>query len=247
MAFPESPTPQRRFSPTPLRVTAALLGLVLVVSVVLLVIGQVSGRDRASAEQGIPPSPSYSQQATSASTEASSCPDNEGSQDSQLTQAPPATWRYQEVTAFPVSPQFGPAVTTDVGRFCFQHSATGALFMAANAAAAGSSSSADGVHSWMERAVATGPQREYILARSGQGSAPGAQVTLSGFKILDYTQSTATVDLGFTVVSGGQTKFASATYLLTWQNNDWKIRSDITNVLTVVVVPDLAGFVSWGP
>ncbi|MEK8229337.1 hypothetical protein NKG05_30680 [Oerskovia sp. M15] len=49
--------------------------------------------------------------------------------------APDAEWAYQGTTAYPTSTKFGPGETNDDGvRYCFQHSPTGAVFAAANAA-----------------------------------------------------------------------------------------------------------------
>ncbi len=51
-----------------------------------------------------------------------------------LSAAPAAEWAFQDTTAYPTSPEFGPGETNADGvRYCFQHSPEGAVFAAANA------------------------------------------------------------------------------------------------------------------
>lgn len=236
---------------TPVKVAAAVVVLVLLVAVVLVVVNLFGGGS-SQTPQGVAPSAlattASSGNTSTAATGAPACPDNEGSQDRIVAQAPAATWRYQELVAYPVSPEFGPAVTDNVGRFCFQHSPTGALFMAVNAAASGSATSGDFGQTYLERIAADGPYRDQYLKQGTPGyGGQGVRIAVKGFKVLDYTGGTATIDLGLDGTVKGKQAYASAIYLLTWQNGDWKLRTDVEQPLTVSVLPDLAGYIPWGP
>lgn len=240
---------------TPVKVLGVVVVLVLLLAVVLLVVNVFRGGD--DVPQGVAPSAVATEdsgggggEGTSGATAAGApaCPENEGSQDRIVAEAPQATWRYQELIAYPVSEQFGPAITDDVGRFCFQHSPTGALFMALNAAASGSARSGDFGQAYLARIVADGPYREQQLAKGTPGyGGEDSRIAVAGFKVLDYTGGTATIDLGIDGTYKGQQAYASAVYLLTWQDGDWRLRSDVEEPLNVSVLPNLAGYIPWAP
>ena len=254
MAYSPQAPGSSRFTPRAL-VVAAVVVLVLLIAVVLLVVSFFRGGD--DVPQGVAPSAVATQDSGGDSSERDSgaaaagapvCPENEGSQDRIVAEAPEATWRYQDLIAYPVAPEYGPAVTDDVGRFCFQHSPTGALFMALNAVASGSARSGDFGQAYLARIVADGPYREQQLTKGTPGyGGEDSRIAVAGFKVLDYTGGTATIDLGIDGTYKGQQAYASAVYLLTWQDGDWKLRSDVEEPLNVSVLPDLAGYIPWSP
>ena len=248
---PPTQRPSRVPSPisTPVKVLAAVVVLVLLLGVVLLVVNFFRGGD--DVPQGVAPSAvatedSAGQDSAASAAGAPVCPENEGSQDRVVAEAPEATWRYQDLTAYPVSPEFGPAVTDDVGRFCFQHSPTGALFMAANALAAGSAVSGDNGQAWFARTVAAGPYRDQLLNQGTPGyGLENGRISTAGFKVLDYTGGTATIDIALDATIDNQQVYGSGIYLLTWEDGDWKFRSDVEQPMNVSVLPDLAGYIPW--
>ncbi|MBE9924858.1 hypothetical protein G8C93_02995 [Cellulosimicrobium cellulans] len=163
-----------------------------------------------------------------------------------LSTAPAANWAYQGTTAYPTSPDFGPGETSADGvRFCFQHSPTGALFMAANALVQGSDPAVS--QAWVEYGLADGPHREELLGQVGDTSgSEGTRMSLAGFRMLAYDGDTARVDLAVRASSEGQNLTLSGVYELVWQDGDWKISADVAQPLNTATVPDLAGYITWG-
>lgn len=163
-----------------------------------------------------------------------------------LSTAPAADWAYQGTTAYPTSPEFGPGETSADGvRFCFQHSPTGALFMAANALVQGSDPAAS--QAWIEYALADGPYREELIGQVGDTSgSESTRMSLAGFRMLAYDGDTARVDLAVRASSEGQNLTLSGVYELVWQDGDWKISADVAQPLNTATVPDLAGYITWG-
>lgn len=163
-----------------------------------------------------------------------------------LSTAPAADWAYQGTTAYPTSPEFGPGETSADGvRFCFQHSPTGALFMAANALVQGSDPAVS--QAWIEYGLADGPYREELIGQVGDPSgSQGTRMSLAGFRMLAYDGDTARVDLAVRASSEGQNLTLSGVYELVWQDGDWKISADVAQPLNTATVPDLAGYITWG-
>ncbi len=166
-----------------------------------------------------------------------------------LTTAPDAEWEYQGTIAYPTSTTYGPGDTTPEGvRHCFQHSPEGALFAAANAVVQGSD--AGTVGTWLEYFIAEGPHREAVLsAGAGSGtSRSGVRLAIAGFRVLAYDGETARIDVAVRGGTGGQTVNLSMMYALAWENGDWKLAvSDPSAPIDVASLPDVVGYVSWGP
>lgn len=166
-----------------------------------------------------------------------------------LTTAPDATWEYQGTVAYPTSTTYGPGeVTSDGVRHCFQHSPAGALFAAANAVVQGSDPSSVGT--WLDYFVADGPHRDAVLAAgSGSGTGgSGVRVEIAGFRVLSYDEASARVDVAVRGGTAGQTVNLSMVYALVWENGDWKLSvSDPDAPIDVANLPDLAGYLTWGP
>ena len=121
----------------------------------------------------------------------------------------------------------------------------GTMFMAANAVAQGSDPATSA--QWASLALADGRYREQLLSQvSGGSSSEGTRLSIAGFRILNYDGSTARVDLGTKVSSGGQNVTMSAVYELVWQGGDWKISSDVQAPIDAASIPDLAGYITWG-
>lgn len=169
--------------------------------------------------------------------------------DGRLTSAPDVdAWEYQGTIAYPVSEEYGPADTTAAGvRSCFQRSPEGALLAAANALA--QASDAELAPAWADYFLGVGEHRaEWIANAGGSASAEpsGVRLTVAGFRLLDYTGSTARVDLGVDAVTDGARSTNSYVYELVWQDGDWKLDAGAVQPLNHAVVPDLAGYVDWG-
>jgi len=232
----------------------AAAGVIAVVVVLGIVLAVANSRD------SDPSPPPAAGPASTSATAATSAPATEGEGEGEasvcglkgevlagtVTTAPEATWEYQGTIGYPTSNTYGPGERTPENvRYCFQHSPTGALFMAANAAAQGSDPATSA--QWASRALADGRYHDELLGRLGGGSSSeGTRLTIAGFRILSYDGTTARVDLGTEVSSGGQNITMSAVYELVWQSGDWKISSDVQTPLDAAEVPDLAGYIPWG-
>lgn len=169
-----------------------------------------------------------------------------------VTAPPTTTWRYQGVTAYPTSPTYGPGKTASAGyRYCFQHSPTGAVFAGASAitnAFAQASKSASAVNAWIDYFAGAGPYRKQFLAQQGgSGSTPpaGEQVAITGFRLLSYTASTATVAIAVSLAGGGHSGLDSFTYALSWQNGDWKIDADTPQAFSSGPLTNLTNYIPW--
>lgn len=163
-----------------------------------------------------------------------------------LTAPPAVTWTYQGTIAYPKSPEFGPGKTAPEGyRYCFQRSPAGALVMAANATAQGSDPQLG--TTWSKYVLAQGPYREELEGKAGTATgAEGTRLKLAGFRVLDYTDTNARVDLAFQVSAQNQTLLLSAVYELVWQDGDWKMSADVQRPLDTATIPDLTGYTPWG-
>lgn len=164
-----------------------------------------------------------------------------------LSIAPETQWQYQDTTAYPISPQYGPGAVSEEGyRYCFQHSPEGALLAAANAVVQGTDTT--NIGSWLNYFIARGPYREELLSQGVDGTdTTGTRIEIAGFRLLSYTGDTANVDIGVNGFTQGQTVTLSMVYALTWEDGDWKlVVSDPNAPLNIANLPDLSGYTAWG-
>lgn len=229
-------------------VAAVVVVIIVVVGVVLGVRG-MSGNDDATpapTSSGDPARPSPTATEAVDGGDASVCGLAGEELSGTVSTAPVAEWAYQGVIAYPTSPEFGPGVADASSvRTCFQHSPEGALFAAANAIAQGSDPAT--AEPWLNQALSDGANRDRFLSEAGAQGTSGMRLELVGFRLLAYDGDTARVDLGYQVSGAGQAGAVSAVTELVWQDGDWKVRADLEEPLDVAPVPDLAGYVSWGP
>lgn len=230
-------------------IVAAVVVVIIVVVGIVLGLRGMSGNDDAApapTSSGDPAPPSPTATAPVSGQDASVCGLDGEKLSGTLPKAPAAEWAYQGVIAYPKSPEFGPGITDASSvRTCFQHSPEGALFAAANAIAQGSDPAT--AEPWLNAALSDGANRDRFLSEAGAQGTSGMRLELAGFRLLAYDGDTARVDLGYQVSADGQAGAVSAVTELVWQNGDWKVRADLDAPLDVAPVPDLAGYVSWGP
>lgn len=164
-----------------------------------------------------------------------------------LSTAPEAVWEFQGTTGYPTSSAFGPGKTNADGvRYCFQQSPSGALFAAANAVAQGSDPTVQ--EAFAEYFIAEGPGRDAAIANATSASASSGRIEIAGFRLLEYGEGSARVDVAVRATSNGQTIYASAVYPVTWADGDWKLVVSDTGQMQFAFaqIPDLAGYISWG-
>lgn len=245
MATDDEPNP---FTRPGFIAAAVVVALIVVLGIVLVIMNAT--RDGGPGPTP-PPSPDTTTTAPTPDTTTAASDESICGLDGQVltgtvTSAPDAEWKYQGTIGYPTSSTYGPGETTSEGvRYCFQHSPTGALFMAANAVAQGSDPTTS--PQWATQALAAGRYRDELLAPVSGGSSPeGTRLTIAGFRILNYDGATARVDLGTRISSEGQNLTMSAVYELVWQDGDWKISSDVPAPIDAASIPDLAGYITWG-
>lgn len=226
-------------------VSAALIALIVVLGVIVAI--RVAG-DNSTSPPPTSPSPAPTSSIPSASNDpaASVCGIPAGTGTDELTTPPAVTWAFQGTIAYPFSPEFGAGKTATEGyRYCFQHSAAGAVVMAANSIAQGSDPKLG--DSWAEYVLGPGRYRDQLSNEMGTATgAEGTRLKVAGFRVLAYTGMSARVDLGVQVSGQNQSLTMSVVYELVWDDGDWKISADVERPVDTATIPDLSGYVPWG-
>ncbi len=165
--------------------------------------------------------------------------------DSTTPTAPPAglTWRSTTVGLLPSSPTDGPAVHDHGIDRCFSHTPTGAVLAAVTI------NLELLMPSWspaMNNQVLHNDGYDQLLtgyqANPPDGTAPPN--TITGFRVLSYLSSTATVSLVLIDTAGSALQDCPTT--LAWTNNDWLISPLPNGHLSATCTTTQEGsFVSW--
>jgi hypothetical protein len=154
-------------------------------------------------------------------------------------------WRYSNAMAYPVSPVYGPGRTSDQGfRYCFQHSAVGALFAAANSMAFDDVDAAQAL-AYSEYLLAEGPYRQQQLAEDYVPHDPDIRLQIIGYRILSYTGDEALVDIAARASTAQETMIISCVMDLVWQRGDWRLSTDRPDPTNVVRIGDTTGYSQW--
>ncbi|MFT8395949.1 hypothetical protein [Propionibacterium sp.] len=245
-------TPQHSTFRRPGFILAAAVIVAIVILGVLAVI--LFNRHPAAAPAGAAPSTVTSPPVTEQSprsADASVCGLSGLVRSGTLTTAPTVDqWQYEGTVAYPTNKKYGPGRTDEQGiRTCFQHSPTGALYMAANTVAAASDPDRSKVAAWAPEAISSGTYRDQLLSGVGSTTSTSDESVryhIVGFHVLTYSMSAATVDIALQVSGSGKTFDASAVYYLVWQDGDWKANADMQSPFSFSTIADLSGYVMWG-
>jgi hypothetical protein len=145
--------------------------------------------------------------------------------------------------ALPFSSTFGPSKVQDPIATCYEHSATGALFAAAQISIR---IGLPGREQVFRDQVLPGPTREQLLkSPSPLLSAPYPQ--WNGFRILASSSDQVTVQLVQRFIYNDQSVLAAHTLQMKWVGGDWKWEIDPPGgYIEPVRVTSLGGFVQWG-
>ncbi|VXB63741.1 hypothetical protein [Pseudoclavibacter sp. 8L] len=163
--------------------------------------------------------------------------------DRQLLIAPETSWRGIDVNLAPSSPEAGPAAMHEGGfGYCFQRSADGALFAAANFLVQSNTPALRAP--LLDYALAAGQHRDSLLASSGaEGS--GVRLQIVGYRMLAFDGDTARVDVAQRVSVDGASSFIAAVVDLVWIDGDWRIPSDEPAPVRLQSLGDVGGYVRW--
>lgn len=167
----------------------------------------------------------------------------------ESTQVSPAgaRWLYEGASAYPVSTLYGPGRTAREGyRYCYQHSAGGALYMAANTIALPLPSDRSNA-AYAKYVIATGPYHDQQLnAGSANVPDPSLRMQITGFRILEYDKTTATVDLAVHATTIDESLQLSLVFDLVWQRGDWRYSTRVPQPVSVTRASGLVGYTTWG-
>lgn len=235
------PTEQNPFTSRRFILAAVVVGVILLCAVVLVVGTVVGGQAKPTAG----PAPSSTATPSSAAdADPSVCGLKGYEATSSLDDAPKSKWELVGTIAAPTDPRgAGPGkIDSDGFRSCYAHTATGALYSAANFVALGSDAT---TRAKLPSLVAPGPGRDAAEAQSTQSSdSAGYRAQIAGFKIDSYDGKNATVDLALNYSTG---QLVSLVLKLTWVEGDWKLVADNSGNLPIAPAPlqSLGGYTPW--
>lgn len=224
---------------------AIVVALIVVFAIILVVVNATGGNPKAApTSTATSTSPGNISSPGPASGDKSVCGLGGTELSGSVTAPPSASWKYEGTTAYPASSTYGPGKTDPAGfRYCFQHSPTGALFMAANAVSQGSGSESK---PWLSYVLAEGPYRSQLLNQGSPSNNAGTRTSVAGFRVLSYDGRTASVDLAVQVATSNGTVTLSSVYSLTWVDGDWKVSTNTATPIDVAPIPNVAGYTTWG-
>lgn len=224
--------------------------LVLVVAAgMVLVLGP--SRDPQPVLGGAPTSPATSSTPAAPVVEAGGCNLSAGDQTVPVVAPADTEWELVGRVAAPTAPDvYGPAVTSPV-RSCFARNPTGALYAAVNALA--TTTLPDAPRLLAEDLGAEGPGRDAALAQlpTDGSTVPAddteAQVQVSGFQFLSYTEDETVINLAVLGVSDGQAVDAHTAFTLRWERDDWRVvhTPEGAPFSAIQLLPSMAGYVPW--
>lgn len=163
------------------------------------------------------------------------------SEQTALGSAPESDWDLVGRTAVPSAPEtVGPGVVNDDGiRSCFAHSPSGALFAAANIFGLVSSGEQETV---LEQLSADSAARDKELQQLEEDSPSALRAQIKGFQVQNYTESTATIDLGIELENGA---VGSVPIPLVWEEGDWKLNVTEGGLTGSQQLIDLGAYIPW--
>lgn len=147
--------------------------------------------------------------------------------------------------AYPTSSVYGPGRTSEQGfRYCFQDSAGGALFAAANSLAFDNANPSE-ARAWSEYMLAEGPYRQQRLSDDYVQNDPNIRLQIIGYRILSYTDNRALIDIAARASTPEETMIISCVSDLVWQRGDWRFSTAVPDPVNVVRVGDITGYAAW--
>lgn len=221
-------------------ILSAALIIALAAAVIVVAVWPKSGSNPAAGPNSSPSTPSPSSSSASEGVEASVC-GLSGTKETALGAAPDSDWELVGRTAVPAAPETsGPGAVSDAGiRYCFAKSPSGALFAAANIFGLVSSGEQRAVLT--ELAADTAARDQQLQELDETQSAPsGAQIR--GFQLQNYTESSATIDLGIELPNGA---VGSVPIPLVWEGGDWKLNVVEGGISGSKQLNDLSAYIPW--
>lgn len=198
-----------------------------------------------------PPAPTASEMTVDVSRASSEsvCGASEVETSDTLTAAPTNQWDLVGTVAVTAENSGGgPFVVREGGeRYCYAHTASGALAAAVGYVALASTGDAELLTGLIPKVVAPGEGRDAALA------APDALANRSlgsprvvGFAVDEYSTDAATIDVVWSDAAQGDALVSSPTSLQ-WVEGDWKVVLDTQgqSVLPAALIDSLDGYIPW--
>ena len=235
----QNPFRSRRFV-----LALVVVGVIAICAVFVLISNLVGGKNDA-APTTSPSSSASATPATPVDSDPSACGLKGYEATSSLNKAPETTWALVGTSAAPTDPKgAGPGVTDSSGfRSCYAHTATGALFAAANYVALGTDAT---MYDKQTSLIAPGAGREAAekSLAGGNNKPSGVRAQIAGFTITSYDSQNATVDL---VLNFSDGQLASGPVKLLWVEGDWKVvlLDDGTMPIAPAGLENLGGYTPW--
>ncbi|MGW3200120.1 hypothetical protein ACWDBD_37250 [Streptomyces sp. NPDC001118] len=226
--------------------SAAFLGLVVILGIVVIATSGSGGSDTPPAATG--PGSSTGAQTPPASSPAATgnCGLTDTNQTPPTSTPKDVTWQLVKGDAMPTSKSAGPGKVDGPVAHCYAHTPLGALIAASQIGdRIGLASNAEAREIFKEQAVpGPGVERDLKLLDGpevGSGSNDGQ---MAGFQFVSYTPDTAVINLVARMNNGS---YNVATFTMKWLDGDWKIQiqdngADSSNVSQVT---STAGYVTW--
>jgi hypothetical protein len=167
-----------------------------------------------------------------------------------LLTAPPVTWQLFAGVPLPYSATAGPSLVDGPVHAGFERSQAGALLAAAHLGTRYLLTPSPGWRDVVARQVLPGPGRDaYVRLRASvdDAASPGGHGQPAGFRVVAFTPDVAVVQEAIRFPQSGVLQVTSTT--LRWVGGDWRLQlqPDGSTSPTAQQVPDLDGFVVWGP
>lgn len=224
--FSDDHEPGKLWASRPFLLGAAVVALLVLATVFVIWSTRDGDEPEALPDPATPTStsPSASPSPSPAPTGDSVC-GLEGTDDTLPTAAPAATWQLVGQIAAPVESKVGPGAVTEGGvRYCYQHSATGALLAATTTLAQAQDPSL--IVEVTQRLLTGDPDVLATAERDAEDVAAGGTARSSfqfeGFNYINYTDDVATIEL---IARDNQSALA-AVMTLRWVDGDWKVAID---------------------
>lgn len=229
-----NPTPSGPFSSRGFVAAAIVIGVIVLAGVIVAVTALTAPKGEPPAVASAPSS------APAPSGDESICGLKGHEEVSSLTDAPDVEWELVGTVAAPTDPGgAGPGVIEDNDfRYCYAHTAEGALFAAVGWFAATSD-------------VRNGPRIPELLAAEvrddarlqlTQSTTDRAQV--AGFKVISYTTDEAVIDIAYAITTA-QGQLVNVPAVLRWEDGDWKVFLDEDTLERAGPLRSLGGYIPW--
>ena len=226
-------------------IAAAVLVVIALLAVIAVVSGLFAGNDGNASSPT--PGPSAAAPDVAPAADPSVCGLAGYETTSSLVTAPKNEWELVGTVAAPTDPDVGPGVLEENNfRYCYAHTAEGALFAVANYQALASDS-----RNFAERSklFVPGPGLDAAMADAASRAddpAPSTRLQIAGFKVNSYNGNEATIDLALSITTSGGSLVSFPT-VVQWTDGDWKIVLADDGKLPITPAPltSLGGYIPW--